>query len=82
MEAVPKEDLGELHHGDHVANAGAGVQDDGLLGMDIAASLSSPWRAAGWREGGRSTKDNGGAVESVGKKIKKNEYDTWGSLTK
>ena len=24
--------LGELHHGDHVADAGAGVQDDGLLG--------------------------------------------------
>ena len=32
VEAVPEEGLGELHHGDHVADAGAGVQDDGLLG--------------------------------------------------
>ena len=29
--AVADEDLGELGHGIHVANAGAGVQDDGLL---------------------------------------------------
>jgi len=29
--AVREDDLGELHHGDDVADAGARVQDDGLL---------------------------------------------------
>ena len=62
VEAVPKEDLGELHHGDCVADAG-GWGTARRLARAWAWQLPCPWRAAG-RRGKRWTTDGGGAVES------------------